>query len=363
MLSYFDEYFFPQQNHILERGIFWDRNQLLHENNTVYITIMYNLISTCDYAGKKDEMLRDKLCHGIKDRELAAELRDDKNLNLDIVLRKLKAKDRIVAELDDEKQRQDKSLKGVKSESLDALKWQGKKKSYNKPGSSQGSSSYGGSSSQGKKKAYETRGYAGKKGCTRCGNREPHKCKDCPAINAECFKCKGRGHFANCCFKAKKEGMREVVQDEEEEEVLSDSSFKLEELVLASAKAKHATPPWRVILQVGSVYNNVTFKIDSGADVCAITQQDAERLQPQPKFVRPTGRLVGPDNGVMSTTRLFRAPIRCGKEEVQTNIYVIPKLRENLLSREVSSKLNILSLNTDIMNLQIATVGKDDMCL
>lgn len=68
---------------------------------------------------------------------------------------------------------------------------------------------------------------------------------------------------------------------------MSDSSFKLEELTLASTKSGGSVPPWRVAVLVGSIHNRLTFKIDSGADVCAITQDDAERLQPKPKFVEP----------------------------------------------------------------------------
>jgi ribosome biogenesis SPOUT family RNA methylase Rps3 len=73
----------------------------------------------------KDEQLRDKLCHGMRDRKLAAELRSNEQLTLEDILKKMRCKGGILKDLHEERERVRYSAKQVSSEiksgSLDAV--------------------------------------------------------------------------------------------------------------------------------------------------------------------------------------------------------------------------------------------------
>jgi len=54
-------------NVIFERARFNRWNQLPDELVEEYITVLYQLVDSCDYGNFRDEMLRDRLVVGIRD--------------------------------------------------------------------------------------------------------------------------------------------------------------------------------------------------------------------------------------------------------------------------------------------------------
>ena len=70
----FDEYFKVRKNVIFERARFNRCNQLPEESAEEYITVLYQLIDSCEYGNFKDEMLRDRLVVGICDTLLSERL-------------------------------------------------------------------------------------------------------------------------------------------------------------------------------------------------------------------------------------------------------------------------------------------------
>ena len=79
----FDDYFKVRRNVILERARFNRRNQLSGESAEQYITTLYSLVSTCEYGGLTDQLLRDRLVVGIRDTELSERLQMDAELDLE----------------------------------------------------------------------------------------------------------------------------------------------------------------------------------------------------------------------------------------------------------------------------------------
>jgi hypothetical protein len=71
-LTLLDNYFTPRTNIVAQRAQFFNRRQKDGESNEEFIWAMFALVDKCDYADLKDEQLRDKLCHGMRDRKLAA---------------------------------------------------------------------------------------------------------------------------------------------------------------------------------------------------------------------------------------------------------------------------------------------------
>ena len=92
----FESFFQVRRNVILERAKFNSRNQRADEHAEVYITGLYCLVETCEYSpGMVDEMLRDRLVVGMKDKALSVQLQLDPELTLDKVKRKMRQKEAV----------------------------------------------------------------------------------------------------------------------------------------------------------------------------------------------------------------------------------------------------------------------------
>ena len=59
-----------RKNVIFKRVRFNRRNQLPDESVEEYITVLHQLVNSCDYGNFRDEMLRDRLVVGIRDMAL-----------------------------------------------------------------------------------------------------------------------------------------------------------------------------------------------------------------------------------------------------------------------------------------------------
>ena len=68
---------------IFERARFNKRKQLDGETAKKYITVLYDLIKTCEYGDLKEQMLRDRLVVGIRDTSISQKLQMNAKLTLE----------------------------------------------------------------------------------------------------------------------------------------------------------------------------------------------------------------------------------------------------------------------------------------
>ena len=109
--------------------------------------------------------------------------------------------------------------------------------------------------------------------CTKRGHvhRIPIKC---PARWMICRYCHKEGHHARCCFKKKHIEEQDEMYEEEQEDI-----YYLEEVRIAGIS------PWLVSLSVLNI--EISFKVDSGADVTVIQAYIYESMQQRP-MLQPT---------------------------------------------------------------------------
>ena len=81
--SKFDEHFVPRRNVIFERAKFNIRRQEESESVDAYITDLYTLAEHCDYGALYNEMIRDRIVVGIRNRALSEKMQLDSKLTLD----------------------------------------------------------------------------------------------------------------------------------------------------------------------------------------------------------------------------------------------------------------------------------------
>ena len=95
MIAKFDSYFKVRRNGILERAQFNQRNQLPGESAETYITELYRLVEHCEYGNLRDEMIRDRLVVGIRDKKTSEQLQMDSALTLEKAKKTVRQKEAV----------------------------------------------------------------------------------------------------------------------------------------------------------------------------------------------------------------------------------------------------------------------------
>ncbi|KAF4529674.1 hypothetical protein B566_EDAN010759 [Ephemera danica] len=245
---------------------------------------MFALADKCNYGNIKDEQLRDKLCHGMRDRKLAADLRSNEELTLAEVLKRMRSKEAVLKDLQEEKDRVRDTVKQF------------------------------------------------------CGTTHKYGKVHCPAKDAACQSCKCVGHYARMCPKKLKSL---TYHEESEPETFSDSEY----YVVSSISNHPLNGQWRSKVQVGRYL--VNFKVDSGADVTAISVTDFEQLSPRPLCKSSRARLVAAGNQRLETVGVFMAEMKYENVTHHERIFVIKGLDDNLLSRSASDSLFVVEFKGD----------------
>lgn len=70
IIQAFENYIKPRQNIIYERYVFYNRNQQEGEDFEHFLTAISKLVKTCDFGTQQDDMLRDRIVLGIRNREV-----------------------------------------------------------------------------------------------------------------------------------------------------------------------------------------------------------------------------------------------------------------------------------------------------
>ncbi|UYV62758.1 K02A2.6-like [Cordylochernes scorpioides] len=177
VIECFENHFIPRRNIIYERARFNQRCQQEGEKVNEFITALHSLAEHCNFGMLHDELIRDRIVVGVRDRALSERMQLDTDFTL--VKATLMAK-----QLESVKEQQS-SL--YQQDSVDQIKKMPnhiKEAKRHEPKIRQFKSSQLGGSSH---------------GCTRCGNSNNHDWKNCPAMNSYCSKCKKRGHYAKVC--------------------------------------------------------------------------------------------------------------------------------------------------------------------
>ena len=281
----FEEYFQKRRNTIYERAKFNRRKQGDDETVDEFIADLYRLAQHCDYGALHDQLVRDRIVVGIKDREVSEKLQMEATLTLDAAVTMARQSEAVKT--------QQSVVRGeTKPAALEAIQRNTGRNRQRRP--------------QLQQKVYVTSAGAipgpRPQKCSRCGKSPPHSRQACPANGVTCHKCFKKGHYKRCC--KTRAAIREINDDSEEEAFLG----------TVSANAIASKTPWIVKVQLNG--DEMEFKVDTGADVTVIPESlyKVERdgdLQPSSLPLNgPTGetlKVVGQFTG-----RFTKAPFTRG---------------------------------------------------
>ncbi|CAH0720458.1 unnamed protein product, partial [Brenthis ino] len=87
LIKAFDEKFNPQSNITVERYNFFTRTQQIDESLDNYVTVLNNLVMSCEFNTLKDSLVRDMFVIGIQNSKIRESLLQQEKLTLEDALK------------------------------------------------------------------------------------------------------------------------------------------------------------------------------------------------------------------------------------------------------------------------------------
>ena len=318
VLEKFDEFFAVRRNVIFERARFNKRTQQQGESAEDYITVLHQLAESCEYGDIKEEMIRDRLVVGIRDEAMSERLQMESKLTLDKAKKLIRQREAV--------QQQQGILKGS-NETLETINARSKAKSrtqrrlvpLDQP-----------VTRQPVQKA---------KLCRHCG-KSSHPHQSCPAKDATCFRCNRKGHYGSQCLS---KTVAEIANPLQELTVNNSSDGDLySDTVYLNAVNRNNEKQWYVQIQVEK--DPVTFKVDTGAEVTAMSETTFYSLKKSaPQLKKSNQTLRGPNCSTLDVLgeTTFKLTYK-GKSSFE-RVFLIHNLQHNLLGLPAIKALEIIT--------------------
>ena len=313
----FEAYFVKRRNPIYERAKFNMRRQEEGESVNSFITSLYRLAEHCNYRGLHDEMIRDRIVVGLRDAVLSERLQTDSELTLDKAITMARQTEAV-------KQQQQPVVRGNtenRHTKVDTV--QGVQSLQHKQTTKNTSKKHTKTFSNQQNPKTST------KGCTRCGKFPTHPRNQCPAREAKCHKCGKLGHYQSMC---RSSTMATIQTGTVTEEPFLGT---IEEITAH----KHSNQ-WMVELELNG--QPVKFKIDTGADVTAVSEEIFKKLHGV--TLRKTNKsLVGPAKHELMVCGQFTGTLTYKQSKTCQEIFVVQRLELPLIGRPAIEALNLIS--------------------
>ena len=326
----FENHFIAKRNVIFERAKFNVRIQDENEPVESFITDLHCLAKYCEFGVLKDQLIRDRIVVGLRNKKLSEKLQLDPDLTL--------AKAMAQARQNEEIKKQQNIIHGQKSTGSSEHNIDNISKNRKQP------------SRDSREKNFNDRKYGkmdGKPKCTRCLG-PAHSRQFCPASESICNNCSKKGHWAKACRsqasqQLRKKQVNELTsrQETEEESSSEEDVYFLGEVVHLDTINKSGNKPWTADIKVNET--NILFKIGSRADVTVIplTVYQQRKLQ---STLKSTGKvLMGPCNYKMNCIGTFTSQLRHEDKTTTEEIFVVKGLERSLLGRQAAHSLNLLN--------------------
>ncbi|UYV65760.1 K02A2.6-like [Cordylochernes scorpioides] len=318
VLKAFDSHFCVRKNIIYERAKFNSRIQEDREPVDEFITSLYKLADSCEFEGLHEQLIRDRIVVGVRDKALSERMQLDSELTLEKAVKMVRQQEAV-------RQQQVDLQRPSTSQKVNQVKFNSKKLSPKQQQQPSGK----------KEKSAKTRSR-----CPKCGGFTHREGQACRAEGQRCNLCSKTGHFANCCpdKQAKTAEVKAVSELDEEIGFLLEVSAVEDSSNLDDDEGE-CRRRWTAEIQVNG--KQLKFKLDSQADVTCVPLCLFKKIMGQQRLVKSDIDLRAAEFSELQTVGMFVSTLRNGNYEIKEKIYVIRRLSEPLLSRRACELLNL----------------------
>ena len=316
-----EDFFIVKRNVIFERAKFNLRSQQENEAVDVFITDLYNLAEHCNFGVLREELIRDRIVVGIRDKALSEKLQLEADLTLEKAMNFARQKETV--------RKQQIVLRGDAKQSIDAV---GVRK-FSKLRKNQVNQNERPTFDERQK---NQRDKAKVEKCDRC-LRPMHLKKNCPAKDSKCHKCGKTGHWQRAC---RSKEISEVAGE------IFPNDFFWGEITVESIESES----WEANLEVNDC--KFQFKLDSGAEVTVVPKTVYDKVSNKQSFkLQPADKiLLGPCKYRLNCLGKFNARITSNKKSIVEEIYVVKDLSKPLLGKSACVSLNLLNKICEVEN-------------
>jgi transposase InsO family protein len=244
----FTNYFTPTKSVTFERFIFNGIAQDEGEKVLEFIARIKIQADKCDFGALKDELVRDRIVVGIRDKKVQKTLLVEENLTL--------MKTESICRVSEETESHIRDLNKEESYVVDA---------FDKNKAKRATPKY--ANQQNNPKEYD---------CKRCGTR--HVFRNCPAFRKKCDNCGRKGHTTELCRVKEVHAVAEGQDSSSSEEFLhiigleSDSRKRINAI-----SSKMGSDEWKQDVLINDV--KITMKLDTGAECNVLPMHICEKLK------------------------------------------------------------------------------------
>lgn len=269
----FDTYFLPKVNSSVERNKFNTRIQNQEETFDNFVKDLRKLANNCDFGTFKEELIKDRIVCGVRDKRVKERLLREPDLKLDKAIdigRAAEAAELHIKNLHNSQgQRQGESdaqvgvIRKKKMDKNHNMRWQ---QSQSQAGRQRHSNSW--KKQEGRPQERERRGEqwgrqeaTGEGSCERCNF--VHARNKCPAYGKKCSICGRFGHFMRCCRYTRRVNNVNVNENDVDRNV-NDSENDAYTLGTINANDRN---DWYIELELVGLENKIKLKLDTGAQI------------------------------------------------------------------------------------------------
>ncbi|UYV77782.1 hypothetical protein LAZ67_15002242 [Cordylochernes scorpioides] len=297
VLKAFDSHFYVRKNIIYERAKFNSRIQEDREPVDEFITSLCKLADSCEFEGLHEQLIRDRIVVGVRDKALSERMQLASELTLEMAVKMVRQQEAV-------RQQQVDLQRPSTSQKINQVKFNSKKPSPKQ-------------------------------------QQQPLRKKEKSAKTISlCPKCGGFTHRdGQACHKQAKTAEVKAVSELDEEIRFLLGVSAVEYSSNLDDDEGECRRRWTAQIQVNG--KQVKFKLDSQADVTCVPLCLFKKIMGQQRLVESDINHRAAEIFELQTVGMFILTLRNGNYEIKEKIYVIRRLSEPLLSRRACELLNL----------------------
>ena len=183
--------------------------------------------------------------------------------------------------------------------------------------------------------------------CRRCG-RGAHPRQSCPAKDVLCYRCNRRGHFSSQCLSNTIDAVSTTLPEQTLSQPISLNDQYTDIAFLDTVQTIQGNI-WQVQVTIND--KKVNFKVDTGAEVTALSHTTWETLNLSEALQNPGTSLCGPDGAGLTVLGKVFLRLSYNEKKSTQPVFIVKNIKNNLLGLPAIKALKLFSCVDSINNI------------